>query len=87
VEEFSFKKEAQTGSSSQGTGRVGTGGHQRISSTIEDQLLMLLYRLAASTPIGAAGSVTPPFAPICSAAASQSSTKGPPSTPTLGTCP
>jgi hypothetical protein len=48
---------------------------------------MLLCRLAASTPIGVAGSVTLSSSSTVSAAASQSSTEGPPSTPTPGTCP
>lgn len=45
---------------------------------------MLLCRLAASTPIGVAGSVTLSSSSTVSAAASQSSTEGPPSTPTPG---
>ena len=48
---------------------------------------MLLRRLAASTPSGAAGSVTQSSALTGSAAASQSSIEGPPSSSTSGTCP
>jgi hypothetical protein len=48
---------------------------------------MLLRRLAASTSTGAVGSMTQPSALPGSAIASQSSTSGSPSAPSLGTCP
>jgi hypothetical protein len=48
---------------------------------------MLLCCLAASMSIGAVGSVTQSSALTGSATASQSSTSGPPSAPSLGTCP
>jgi hypothetical protein len=46
---------------------------------------MLLHRLAASTLIGAIGTVTQSSALIASAPTSQSSTLGPPTAPFLGT--
>jgi hypothetical protein len=48
---------------------------------------MLLHHLAASTSLGAASSVTRPFAPTGSATPSQSSALGPPSAPSPGTDP
>jgi hypothetical protein len=48
---------------------------------------MLLCRLAASTSAGAVDSMTQSSALTCSATASQSSTSGPPSAPSPGTCP
>jgi hypothetical protein len=47
------------GRSSLGTGGAGTRGSQwSLAMTTEAQLLMLLHRVAASTPTGAAGFVT-----------------------------
>jgi hypothetical protein len=46
---------------------------------------MLLHRLAASTSIGVVGTVTQSYLLIGSATASQSSTLGPPTTPSPGT--
>jgi hypothetical protein len=48
---------------------------------------MLLRCLAASTSVGVVGSVTQFFALTGSATTSQSSTSGPPSAPSPGTCP
>jgi hypothetical protein len=48
---------------------------------------MLLRCLAASTSVGVVGSVTQFFALTGSATTSQSSTLGPPSAPSLSTCP
>lgn len=88
MEAFCFKKKkAQAHRLSQCTGSTGTGGHQGISATTENMLFMLLRCLAASTPTGAASSVSQSSAPIGSAAASQSSTERSLSTPTLSTCP
>jgi hypothetical protein len=84
VEAYCYrKKKAQScrgGHSSQGTSGsngFGTGGSQRSSAGSETQeMLMLLRRLAASTPAGAASSVTQAPAPAGSATASQSSSPG-----------
>jgi hypothetical protein len=87
VEAFCYrKKKAQTHRSSQGTGGTGSGGSERNSAGSETQeILMLLRRLAASTSIGAVGTVTQSSALICSATASQSSILGPPTAPSPGT--
>jgi hypothetical protein len=88
VEAFCFKKKkAQAHRLSQCTGSTSTRGHEGISATIENMLFMLLRRLATSTPMGSAGSVTQSSAPIGFAVVSQSSTERSLSTPTLGTCP
>jgi hypothetical protein len=72
--------------SSQGTSGTGSRGSERRSASSETQeILMLLYHLAASTSSGAAGSMTQPSAPTDSATASQSSSLGPPSAPSLDT--
>ena len=66
-----------SGHSSQGIGSAGgsdTGGSQRSSASLETQeMLMLLRCLAASTPLGAAGSVTQSSTQSDAATASQSS--------------
>jgi hypothetical protein len=87
VEVFCYrKKKAQARHSSQGTGGTGSGGSESSSAGLETQkILMLLCRLAASTSPGDAGTVTQSSALICSATASQSSTLGPPTTPSLDT--
>jgi hypothetical protein len=84
VEEFCYrKKKAQARRSSQGT---GSGGSERSYAGSETQeILMLLRRLAASTSSGAAGTVTQSSAFIGSVTVSQSSTLGPPTTPSPGT--
>ncbi|XP_062191268.1 uncharacterized protein LOC133895084 [Phragmites australis] len=96
VEDYCYmKKKAQGrrgGRTSQGGSSAsspGTGGSQRGSAGSETQeILMLLRRLAASTPPGVVGSITPASAPSnLAAAASQSSTEGPLSTSALGTFP
>jgi hypothetical protein len=48
---------------------------------------MLLHRLATSTSVEAVGSVTQSSTLTGSTTASQSSTLGPPSAPSLGICP
>jgi hypothetical protein len=80
MEAFCYRKKktqkAQAHRSSQGT---GSGGSERSSAGSEIQeILMLLCHLAASTSLGAAGSVTQPSAPTGSAL-------GPPSAPSPGT--
>jgi hypothetical protein len=87
VEVFCYrKKKAQARRSSQGTGGTGSGGSESSSAGSKTQkILMLLCRLAASTSPGDAGTVTQSSALICSATASQSSTLGPPTTPSLDT--
>jgi hypothetical protein len=90
VEAFYYRKKktqkAQVRRSSQGTGGTDFGGSEMSSAGSETQeILMLLHRLAASTSIGAVGIVTQSSALIGSATASQSSTLGPPTAPSLGT--
>jgi hypothetical protein len=60
VEAFCYrKKKAQAHRSSQGTDGTGSGRSERSSAGLETQeILMLLYRLAASTSTGAVGTVT-----------------------------
>jgi hypothetical protein len=84
VEAFCYrKKKAQSRRSSQGT---GSGGSERCSAGSEMyEILMLLHHLTASTLPGAAGTVSQSSALIGSATASQSSTLGPPTAPSLGT--
>jgi hypothetical protein len=82
------KKKAQAHHSSQGTGGTGSGGSERSSAGSEaHEILMLLRRLAASTPTGAVGIVTQSSALTGSVTASQSSTLGSPTAPSLGTYP
>jgi hypothetical protein len=53
------KKKSQARRSLQGTGSTGSGGSERSSAGSKTQeILMLLYRLAASTSTGAVGTVT-----------------------------
>jgi hypothetical protein len=87
VEAFCYrKKKGQTRCSSQDTGGTGSGGSERSSTGLETQEIhMLLRRLATSTSTGVVGSVTQSSALTGSAAASQSSTLGPPTAPSLGT--
>jgi hypothetical protein len=90
VEAFCYRKKkaqkAQARCSSQGTGGTGSRGSERSSAGLEIQeILMLLHRLAASTSLGAAGSVTQPSAPTSSATASQSSALGRLFAPSPGT--
>jgi hypothetical protein len=92
VDAFCYRKKkaqkAQAHRSSQGTSGSSSRGSERSSAGSEAQeLLMLLYRLAASTSLGAVGSMTQPSALTSSATVSQSSTFGPPSTPSPGTYP
>jgi hypothetical protein len=92
VEAFCYRKKkaqkAQTHHSSQGIDRSSLGGSERSSTGSEiHELLMLLHHLAASTLSGAIGSVTQDSTLIGSASASQSSTLGPPSTPSPGIYP
>nr|XP_034574679.1 sericin-1-like [Setaria viridis] len=76
---------ARSSQGTSGTGGSGSGGPQWSSAGFETQeIIRLLSHLVSSTPSGAAGHVTQPFAPTGSAAASQSSTLGPPSTSTSG---
>jgi hypothetical protein len=83
AEAYCYRKKAQSrrgGRSSQGTSGsngFGIGGSQRSSAGSETQeMLMLLRHLAASTPAGAASSVTQAPTPAGSATASQSSSLG-----------
>jgi hypothetical protein len=87
VEAFCYrKKKAQSRRFSQGIGGTGSGGSERCSAGSETQeIFMLLHRLAASTLPGAAGTVTQSSALIGSTTASQSSTLGPPTAPSVGT--
>jgi hypothetical protein len=90
VETFFYRKKkaqkAQTHRSSHGIDGTGSGGSERSSVGSETQeILMLLYRLAASMSPGAAGTVTQSSALIGSAFASQSFTLGPPTAPSPGT--
>jgi hypothetical protein len=87
VESFCYrKKKAQAHRSSQGTGGTGSGGYERSSIGSETrEILMLLHRLAASTSTGDVGTVTQSSTLIGSAPTSQSSTLGPPTTPSPGT--
>jgi hypothetical protein len=87
VEAFGYrKKKAQAHCSSQGTGGTGSRGSEKSSTGSETQeILMLLRRLAASTSTGVVGTVTQSSALIGSATASQSSTLGPPTAPSLST--
>jgi hypothetical protein len=92
MEAFCYRKKkaqkAQARCSSQGTGGTGSRGSERSSAGSETQeILILLCHLAASTSLGAAGSVTQPSAPTGSATASLSSALGPPSAPSPGTNP
>jgi hypothetical protein len=54
---------------------------------VTHEMLMLPRDLVASTSSGVVGSLTQPFALTVSAIASESSTLGPPSAPSLGTYP
>jgi hypothetical protein len=92
VEAFCYWKKkaqkAQAHRSSYGTGGTSFRGSDRsyICSEIQE-ILMLLHHLAASTSLGATGSVTLSSASTCSATASQSFALGSPSTPSPGTDP
>jgi hypothetical protein len=87
VEAFCYRKKkaqkAQAHRSSQGTGSVGS--ERNVVGSETQEILMLLCHLAASTLPGAAGTVTQSSALVGSATASQSSTLGPPTTPSLST--
>jgi hypothetical protein len=90
VEAFCYRKnkaqKAQAHRSSQGTGGTDSGGSERSSTSSETQeILMLLHHLAASMSTGAVGTVTQLSVLIVSATASQSSTLGPPTAPSLDT--
>jgi hypothetical protein len=90
VEAFYYRKrkayKTQARCLSPGTSGTGSGGSERSSTGSETwEILMLLHRFAASTSVGAIGSVTQSFALTGSTTASQSSTLGPPSAPSLGT--
>jgi hypothetical protein len=87
VEVFCYrKKKGQTRRSSQDTGGTGSRGSERSSAGLETQEIhMLLRRLATSTSTRVVGSVTQSSALTGSATASQSSTLGPPTAPSLGT--
>jgi hypothetical protein len=87
VEAFCYrKKKAQARHSSQGTSDTGSGGSERSSAGLEThEILMLLYRLAASTSTGAVGTATQSSALIGSAPTSQSSTLEPPTAPSSDT--
>jgi hypothetical protein len=89
VEAFCYrKKKAHAHHSSHGTGGTGSGGSERSYAGSETQeILMLLRRLVAFMSIGAVSFVTQSSALTSSATASQSSTSGPHSAPSLGTCP
>jgi hypothetical protein len=86
VEAFYYRKKkaqkTQVRRSSQGTGGTDSGGPEKSSACLETQkILMLLYRLAASTSSEVVGSVTRPSAPTGSATTSQFFALGPPSAP------
>jgi hypothetical protein len=90
VEAFCYRKKkshkAQAHRSSHATGGTGSGGSKRSSAGAKTQkILMLLHHLAASTSIGAVGTVTHSSTLIVSATASQSSTLGPPTAPSPDT--
>jgi hypothetical protein len=78
---------AQIRRSSHGTGGTDSRGSERSSTgSLIEEILMLLHPLAASTSTGVVGYVTQSSALTGSATVSQSSTSGPPSTHSLGTC-
>jgi hypothetical protein len=92
VESFCYRKKkaqkTQAHRSSQGTDGSSSGGSERRSAGSEThELLMLLRCPATSMWSGSVGSVTQSSALIGSATASQSSTLGPHSAPSLGTYP
>jgi hypothetical protein len=91
MKDFCYRKKkahkAQARRSSHGTSGSSSGGFEKSSAGLETQeLLMLLHRLAASTPSGVVDSVTQSSAITGSAIVYQSSTLWPPSTPS-GTYP
>jgi hypothetical protein len=91
VEAFCYRKKkpqkAQARRSSQGTGGIGSVGSESSTDSETQGILMLLHRLMASTSVGAVGFVTQSSALTGSATVSQSSTSGPLSSPSPGTCP
>lgn len=86
VEYFCYRKKNHQAAhrSSHTTSTSTARGSKSSIDAATQEMFMLLRRLATSTPPGVADSVTQSNASTGSAAASQSSTEGPPITP--GTC-
>jgi hypothetical protein len=83
VESFCYRKKNHQSAhrSSHTTSSSTARGSKSSIVAATQEMFMLLRRLATSTPLGVADSVTQSKASTDSAAASQSSTEGPPITP------
>lgn len=83
MESFCYRKKNHQSAhrSSHTTSSSTARGSKSSIVAATQEMFMLLRRLATSTPLGVADSVTQSKASTDSAAASQSSTEGPPITP------
>jgi hypothetical protein len=89
VEAFCYRnKKAQKAQAHRSSHGTSSRGFERSSASSEiHEILIILRHLATSTSSGAVGSVTQPSALTSSATTSQSSSLGPPSTPSPSTDP